>query len=245
MSTPNDLQLFALSYGSSVFAAKYIFEGDTSGRDLDFDWLFYCLRFDDRVILMDTGFRDPAPAAQYGVTIWSVPDLLLSIGIKPEDVTDIVVTHADFDHADNVDLFPNANIVIQQQELQRILTKADADASPDLAQYLAGNTRVRTFTDATVLYDFLHVEKVGGHTIGSSVLWFTKGDTTYLLPGDECYVADNARKGLPIGYYRDLATNKQYVESVSRMKNTVVLPFHDPGVLQQYKAVAPHVAQVL
>jgi len=38
-------------------------------------------------------------------------------GVKPEDVTDVILTHAHYDHAVNFILFPNATVWIGDEEL--------------------------------------------------------------------------------------------------------------------------------
>ena len=42
--------------------------------------------------------------------------LTTGLGITPDAVTDIVITHSHWDHADGVDLFPKARIWIQREE---------------------------------------------------------------------------------------------------------------------------------
>ena len=51
------------------------------------------------------------------VADYTRPDKALErLGIKPEEVTDVVVTHMHWDHADGVDLFPKAQVWIQKDE---------------------------------------------------------------------------------------------------------------------------------
>jgi glyoxylase-like metal-dependent hydrolase (beta-lactamase superfamily II) len=38
-------------------------------------------------------------------------------GLEPGDISHVVLTHLHFDHADNLDLFPNACVVVQRAEL--------------------------------------------------------------------------------------------------------------------------------
>lgn len=38
-------------------------------------------------------------------------------GLAPDDIDYVVLTHLHFDHADNLDLFPHARVVLQRQEL--------------------------------------------------------------------------------------------------------------------------------
>ncbi len=45
-------------------------------------------------------------------------DTLKRLGLKPEDITDLIISHMHWDHADGMDLFPNARIWIQKDELQ-------------------------------------------------------------------------------------------------------------------------------
>ena len=53
---------------------------------------------------------------------WKVTDFVrpdeavARAGVKPEEVTDLILTHAHWDHADGADLFPKAQIWIQKEE---------------------------------------------------------------------------------------------------------------------------------
>jgi glyoxylase-like metal-dependent hydrolase (beta-lactamase superfamily II) len=50
---------------------------------------------------------------------WKPKDLvkpseaLVGLGVRPEDVTDVIITHMHWDHADGMDLFPKARIWLQ------------------------------------------------------------------------------------------------------------------------------------
>ena len=39
-----------------------------------------------------------------------------ALGIKPEDVTDVIISHVHWDHLDGIDLFPRARVWIQREE---------------------------------------------------------------------------------------------------------------------------------
>src|SRR5207253_398864 len=72
---------------------------------------------DRRTVLVDAGFYRPRHVKDPRVADYTRPDKALGgLGIKPEDVTDVIVTHMHWDHADGADLFPNARVWIQKDE---------------------------------------------------------------------------------------------------------------------------------
>ena len=82
---------------------------------IDTPFAFVVARRDDRIVLVDTGFmreRGGARMAEkFGVPRWISPVRMLEeLGIGAGDVTDIVLSHAHFDHAGSIDQFPRAHI---------------------------------------------------------------------------------------------------------------------------------------
>src|SRR5688572_12767889 len=69
-------------------------------------------------ILVDAGFhQDIEEARDFGLTKFVRPDsMLLRIGLKPADITDIIITHPHWDHIDGIDLFPNALVWMQKED---------------------------------------------------------------------------------------------------------------------------------
>jgi glyoxylase-like metal-dependent hydrolase (beta-lactamase superfamily II) len=77
-----------------------------------------------RTILVDVGFdyRDYAKALvdTMGVDDWQPPKVALgAIGVDPEKVTDVLITHAHFDHMGGMNYFPNSTFYIQERELTK------------------------------------------------------------------------------------------------------------------------------
>ena len=59
-------------------------------------------------------------ADRFQVKDYHTPKTVLAqIGLKPEDVDTIIVTHAHFDHMGNLGDFPNAHVYLQERELTR------------------------------------------------------------------------------------------------------------------------------
>ena len=76
------------------------------------------------VAMVDVGFNNKDLGAKfasmYGVENWHSPrEILAQCGVTPEQVTDIFITHAHFDHIGGTGEFPNARFYIQEQELSK------------------------------------------------------------------------------------------------------------------------------
>ena len=68
---------------------------------------------------MDAGFYREQFFKQWHVTDYVKPsDAVRRAGVKPEEITDVIVTHMHWDHADGMDLFPNARVWVQKDELE-------------------------------------------------------------------------------------------------------------------------------
>src|SRR5262249_509075 len=77
----------------------------TAAQDLDF--FVWLVRLPGRDILVDTGFN-AEEAKQRSRTIKLNPvEALAGFGVKAETIRDVIVTHLHYDHAGNLDLFPN------------------------------------------------------------------------------------------------------------------------------------------
>ncbi len=74
-------------------------------------------------MLVDSGMpeiaklRDRLKVDGYGGGHAALRTTLGEQGLSPDDISHVILTHLHFDHADNLDLFPNAQVVLQRSEL--------------------------------------------------------------------------------------------------------------------------------
>ncbi len=88
---------------------------ETSAQDLDyFVWL---IRGGGRDILVDTGFNAAEAKARSRKLTLNPVEALARFGVRADDIRDVVVTHLHYDHAGNLDLFPNARFHLQDREM--------------------------------------------------------------------------------------------------------------------------------
>jgi len=76
-----------------------------------------------RIILVDAGFHRESKFFGNWLQDFVRPDSSLQkMALKPEEITDIIITHPHWDHIDGVDLFPNATIWMQKNDYSYFVT---------------------------------------------------------------------------------------------------------------------------
>lgn len=170
---------------------------------MDLPFSFVLARRGDRNVLVDTGFmqHEGSFSQSFGIPYWISPvRLLAEVGIAPEAVTDIFVTHAHFDHMGSIAEFPNARIYIQKSEL---LSWYEAIALPKRYAHLTAIVdpdNLRTALDASIEHRMtlidgdkdnvlpgIHVRLGSGHTIGQQFVILDTEAGRRIISGDCVY----------------------------------------------------------
>ncbi|MBZ9856470.1 N-acyl homoserine lactonase family protein [Mesorhizobium sp. CA13] len=176
---------------------------DDGPTDLPFS--FILARCGDRNVLVDTGFMKdetgPNFSDKFGIPWWISPvRMLAELGLAPDDITDIIVSHAHFDHMGSIDQFPKARLYLQKQEL---LSWHEAMALPPQYGYLTAiidPDDLRAAFDASVehrltlvdgdrddLLPGIHVRLGQGHTMGQQFVIVETSRGRIVLSGDCVY----------------------------------------------------------
>jgi glyoxylase-like metal-dependent hydrolase (beta-lactamase superfamily II) len=158
--------------------------GAPTTRVLDLPFGFVLARNGSRIVLIDTGFLNEGSGAdfseKFGIPYWISPlRMLEELGVAADDVTDIVLSHAHFDHMGSISAFTKARIFIQKKEW---LSWNEAMALPPQYGFLTAiinPDNMRSAFDAAVehrltlvdgdkdnLLPGLHVRLGEGHTLG-------------------------------------------------------------------------------
>ncbi len=103
---------------SSVLAGQH----NKGTRELVFSYLL--LKGEGHNILVDVGTNQSDPYTQKlherdHVFDWQSPEKVLAkVGLTPEDIDTVFITHAHYDHMDNLNAFCNAHFYLQRKELE-------------------------------------------------------------------------------------------------------------------------------
>lgn len=164
--------------------------------------------------------------------------LLAGVGLAPEDVTDVVLSHAHWDHAVNWVTFSAADIWIGGAELDWALTEPFGRALvPELyIQALAGHPRLRRVSPGDEILPGLTAHLTAGHTPGHLTYLFSAAERDVVFAGD---AAKNRAEIMSrtADMTLDAAQSTRSIEAIwalwQRRPDSVLVPGHDaPMVLR-------------
>ena len=135
------------------------------------------IRGEGRTILLDVGafgMRKPLERR------------LKDFQVHPEEVTDVVLTHAHYDHVINFTLFPNAKIWIGEVEIEWAAAQPPGfNPLPELyVRELASSERVVRVVSGQEFIPGILAYAVPGHTPGHLLFVLNNGDNDILFTGD-------------------------------------------------------------
>ncbi len=227
---------YVLEYARSRYPARLINGAPKGAKRVDFAWLFYLLRKGDRVVLVDTGFTAKRYRRGLRLSRYRHPrELLATLTIKPERVTDVVLTHGHFDHAGGLGLYPRARVWIGSRELK--LRQRGRRPLARLLRRARATHRLRLVKVKRSLAPGLELEQAGGHTPGSMVLWLRDARRRCVFVGDECYLRRACRETLLLprkalaSAHRNRALLNRIAGQMTLTPKLRVYTGHDPGIL--------------
>ena len=211
---------------------------------------------DGRTVLVDAGFYRPQ-FLRKNVAGYTRPDRALErLGIRPEQVTDIVVTHMHWDHVDGVDLFPKARVWIQKDEFAYYTGAAwQPGGNPggvdpdDVLALVKLNTQGRVSLvdgDAKEILPGVTVYTGGRHTFASQYVGVNTKSGRAVIASDNLYLYENLDRHVPIAQTFDAKSNLAAQDRMKQVATSprLIVPGHDPEVFVRFPKPGDGVARV-
>jgi glyoxylase-like metal-dependent hydrolase (beta-lactamase superfamily II) len=154
----------------------------------------FLLRIGGRNVLIDSG-----TGGAMGPVLGHAPERLAALGVAPESIDTILVTHAHVDHVNGLlneaggARYPNAELVINAAETAFWLDKEIQAKAPESVQMYFGiaqralapyAARTRMVTDGAEVLPGVTAVHLPGHTPGHTGYRIASGDKTLLIWGD-------------------------------------------------------------
>lgn len=231
------------------FPVASLVAGADRSRRMDIGMYVWLIRGGGHTILFDSGFYREKFMTQWKPADYIRPDQAVALaGVKPEEITDVIVSHIHWDHADGFDLFPNARVWIQKDEYvfytgdawQTTTRRGGAsDAAVVLAMVsanLAGHLTLVDGDDREILPG-IRAFTGGKHTYQSQYITVPTQAGTVVLASDNVYLYENLEKHVPIAATLDATSN---LRAQDRMKTQasdprLLIPGHDPAIETKFE----------
>jgi len=251
-------EIYAIRYATVPdYPIAELVSGADPARKADIAMMVWLVRGNGHNILVDCGFYHDQFFKDWNIKGFIKPsDALKPLGVKPDDVTDIVISHMHWDHADGMDLFPNARIWIQKEELEYYSGEAwqakDTHGGIDPGDVL---TLVKLNTqghvgmvngDAQEILPGITCYTGGRHTYASQYVGVNTKAGTVVLASDNMYMYENLERHVPIAATLDGVSNLHAQERMRTLaaNPALIIPGHDSAVLTKFPNPAPGIAKI-
>ncbi len=237
-----------------VDSANLLYGRERGKQEVDVPVWCGLIKANDTWILVDTGVRDPAwvAANDLGACYQGEDDTMVGalahVGLRPEDIGIVVNSHLHFDHCANNLLFPQAQLIVSQNEWEAAQNPVENQAilysrREWLFDPLAEDSYTLIDQDVYEILPGVRVVTTPGHTPGHQVVMVDTSEGTVCVAGDSVNINENFVAGKPGGIVWDLDRS---IESLERIRHDSdrILMAHDNRVVDfmdhSFPTIPPH-----
>ena len=258
LPTGPEYEVYAISYAVIPdFPVSALVAGADRSRKIDIQMMFWLIKGPGgKNVIVDCGFYREKFLKQWKTRDFVKPsEAIAKAGLKAEDITDIIISHIHWDHADGMDLFPNSTVWIQKDEYQYYTgeawqpggrSQADADDVMMLVK-LNIDHRVR-FVDGDNQEPIPGIKLFTGgkHTFASQYAAVNTKSGAVVLASDNLYLYENLEKHVPIAATLDAASNLKAQDRMKEIASSprLIVPGHDPAVFVRFPTPGGGVARI-
>src|SRR6202041_203635 len=247
-STP-EYSIRAIRYATAPdFPLSEMVIGGPKDQKIDVAMVIWLIRGGGHTILFDSGYHRDTFLKDFAMKDYLRPDeAVKTAGVQADAVTDIVISHAHWDHLGGIDLFPKAIVWIQKEEYRYYTTDAwqaggnhDGIDPGDIKELSQLNTegRVRLVDgDNVEIFPGIRAYTGSRHTYASQYLR-VDGNPPFVLASDNCYLYLNLSTHLASATFSD-ADHPANIAQQARMISLAgsadrVVPGHDTLQFQKF-----------
>jgi glyoxylase-like metal-dependent hydrolase (beta-lactamase superfamily II) len=247
--TAPEYSIQALRYATVPgFPVSQLVMGAPQEQKIDIAMVFWLIRGGGRNILFDSGFHREKWLKEFPVSDFLRPDeLVKSAGVQPAEITDIIISHAHWDHMGGIDLFPKATVWIQKEEFRYYAGDAwqpggqhggidPEDVEELVRQNTAGRLRM-VDGDNQEIFAGIRAFTGARHTYASQYLR-VEGSPPFVLASDNCYLYRNLTEHASGATFSEadhpanIAAQHRMIELAGSADR--VVPGHDPMQFQRF-----------
>jgi glyoxylase-like metal-dependent hydrolase (beta-lactamase superfamily II) len=250
-STP-EYSIQAIRYATSPnVPVSELVVGGPKDEKVDLAMVVWLIQGGGHTILFDSGFHRDTFLKEFSMKDYLRPDeAVKTAGVEPEAVTDIVISHAHWDHMGGIDLFPKAQVWIQKEEFRYYTGEAwqpggdHGGIDPgDVKQLVQLNTEGRLHLidgDNVEIFPGIRAYTGSRHTYASQYIRVA-GTPPFVLASDNVYLYRNLSSHLASATFSDadhaanIANQARMIELAGSVDR--VVPGHEGLQFERFPTV--------
>jgi glyoxylase-like metal-dependent hydrolase (beta-lactamase superfamily II) len=247
-------EVYAVRYATLLGFPKSALVLGADSTKLDLAMMVWVVKGEGRTLLVDAGFyRDEFRKAWKTDGYLTPAEAVKKLGIEPGAVTDIVISHMHWDHADGADLFPKAKVWVQREEFEFYRDPANQSktgvfpSDVQMFQKIEQDGRLGLVNGDSVSVAPGILFYIGGrHTKQSQYVSVPTAKGTVVIASDNLYLYDNLDRRRPIAATWDTVSNLKAQDRMKRLASSarLIVPGHDPAVFTRFPTVVPGVVAI-
>ena len=218
---------------------------DPHDGPMPMDYFVWLIRGRDRQWLVDLGFNAEAAAARKRRLLRNPIEALSVLGVSPDALTDVIITHLHYDHAGNIDLVPGARLHLQETEMKYSVSR-HMTFKPLRHAYSGRDIELmvrRLYNDEIVFHDGdselapgIELLLIGGHTMGLQAVRVHTARGWVVLASDASHYYDNILNEAPFPVVHDVSAMLAGHRRLMSLAETPghLIPGHDPLVMKRF-----------
>ncbi len=251
---PNEtvnFEVYALKYATrDAQSSEHFYGHDIHDYPMPMDYFVWAVVSDEYRIVVDAGFTAEVAARRGREHLRCPAESLQQLGIHCARVSCVILTHLHYDHVGNLEKFPAATFVVQDEEMA-FWTGRYAGREhfrnivevQDIVHLVRENFngRVRFVDGSNEVVPGITVHRVGGHAAGLQVVRVHTAKGNVVLASDASHFYANIEEDRPFSVITDLRQMYEALDVVRALADSPehIVPGHDPEVMKRYPPASP------
>jgi glyoxylase-like metal-dependent hydrolase (beta-lactamase superfamily II) len=250
-------EIYAIRYATrEARRAEHFIGGDPHDAPMPMDYFTWAVIGVGRNVVVDTGFTAEVAAQRKRKFLRCPVATMAQLGVAPEAVSDVILTHLHYDHVGNFHKFPTARFHLQEREMgfatgrymryERFGRSFEVEDVVGMVR-LNFKGRVELHAGDVALAPGLSLHFTGGHTAGLQIVRVHTRRGWVVLASDAAHFYENMQTNRPFTTAFHLGDMIDAYRTVERLADSPdhIIPGHDPLVMRQYPAPTPAMEGVI
>jgi glyoxylase-like metal-dependent hydrolase (beta-lactamase superfamily II) len=243
-----EYKVYALRYATrDARRGEHFVGGDPHDAPMPMDYYVWAAVSPERTFIIDTGFTAETAARRARKFLRDPIAALNLLGIDPDAVNDVILTHLHYDHVGNFHRFAKAQFHLQEPEIHfatgrhmRHHAMSHGFELDDILGVVKLNyaQRVRFYNGEAQLAPGLSVHPAPGHSAGLQFVRVHTKRGFVVLASDASHFYENMDSARP---FPALLSLPDTIDGYDKLRAVApspdhIVPGHDPLVMRLYKA---------